>query len=203
MLEHRPSRSRLSMRSTAKGAASWLRPCTSRLPVGLTPQPGGCLSPSGMSTPTCARRTWGLSWLGDGGSSTKGLPGRVRPNRVTPPMMHVWFVPVPGSPAAIDASDAAIVRAARQSPRMQGTARPEHSRSGSGARVQVGSPEKWCLRISVPQVPYRRDARQAPRRPSRWCPGLFAAVGRTRPRRRRRLRNGAGQRVPERPAGKA
>jgi hypothetical protein len=33
-------------------------------------------------------------------------------NRVTPPMMHVWFVPVPGGPTAIDASDAQIVRAA-------------------------------------------------------------------------------------------
>ncbi|HWF81736.1 MAG TPA: hypothetical protein VN695_14240, partial [Streptosporangiaceae bacterium] len=35
-------------------------------------------------------------------------------NRVTPPMMHVWFVPVPGGPTAIDASDAQIVRAAER-----------------------------------------------------------------------------------------
>ena len=33
-------------------------------------------------------------------------------NHVTPPMMHVWFVPIPGGPTAIDASDAQIVHAA-------------------------------------------------------------------------------------------
>jgi hypothetical protein len=37
-------------------------------------------------------------------------------NRVTPPMMHIWFVPVPGGPTAIDASDAQAVRAAEQVP---------------------------------------------------------------------------------------
>jgi hypothetical protein len=35
-------------------------------------------------------------------------------NRVTPPMMHVWFVPIPGGPTAIDAPDAQVVRAAEQ-----------------------------------------------------------------------------------------
>jgi hypothetical protein len=29
-------------------------------------------------------------------------------------MMHVWFVPIPGGPTAIDASDAQIVHAAEQ-----------------------------------------------------------------------------------------
>ncbi len=33
-------------------------------------------------------------------------------DRVTPPMMHVWFVPIPGGPTAIDAADAQVVRAA-------------------------------------------------------------------------------------------
>jgi hypothetical protein len=35
-------------------------------------------------------------------------------NNVTPPMMHVWFVPIPGGPTAIDASDAQVVRAAER-----------------------------------------------------------------------------------------
>jgi hypothetical protein len=35
-------------------------------------------------------------------------------NKVTPPMMHVWFVPIPGGPTAIDAPDAQIVRAAEK-----------------------------------------------------------------------------------------
>jgi hypothetical protein len=33
-------------------------------------------------------------------------------NRVTPAMIHVWFVPIPGGPTAIDASDQQVVRAA-------------------------------------------------------------------------------------------
>jgi hypothetical protein len=38
-------------------------------------------------------------------------------------MMHVWFVPIPGGPTAIDAPDAQVVHAAEQvaSPR-NGTA---------------------------------------------------------------------------------
>jgi hypothetical protein len=35
-------------------------------------------------------------------------------NHVTPPMMHVWFVPIPGGPTAIDAPDAQVVRAAER-----------------------------------------------------------------------------------------
>jgi hypothetical protein len=35
-------------------------------------------------------------------------------NKVTPPMIHVWFVPIPGGPTAIDAPDAQVVRAAEQ-----------------------------------------------------------------------------------------
>jgi hypothetical protein len=31
-------------------------------------------------------------------------------------MMHIWFVPIPGGPTAIDASDAQIVRAAERVP---------------------------------------------------------------------------------------
>jgi len=39
-------------------------------------------------------------------------PGSV--NRVTPAMIHVWFVPIPGGPTAIDAPDQQVVQAAEQ-----------------------------------------------------------------------------------------
>jgi hypothetical protein len=29
-------------------------------------------------------------------------------------MMHVWFVPIPGGPTAVDATDAQVVQAAEQ-----------------------------------------------------------------------------------------
>jgi hypothetical protein len=35
-------------------------------------------------------------------------------NRVTPAMIHVWFVPIPGGPTAIDAPDPQVVHAAEQ-----------------------------------------------------------------------------------------
>jgi hypothetical protein len=35
-------------------------------------------------------------------------------NRVTPAMIHVWFVPIPGGPTAIDAPDPQVVQAAEQ-----------------------------------------------------------------------------------------
>ena len=31
---------------------------------------------------------------------------------MTPPMLHIWYVPIPGGPTAVDASDAQIVTAA-------------------------------------------------------------------------------------------
>ena len=35
---------------------------------------------------------------------------------MTPPMMHIWFVPIPGGPTAIDAPDSQVVHAAEQVP---------------------------------------------------------------------------------------
>ena len=33
---------------------------------------------------------------------------------MTMPMIHVWYVPIPGGPTAIDAPDAQVVHAAEQ-----------------------------------------------------------------------------------------
>jgi hypothetical protein len=89
-------------------------------PSGPTPQPGGCLTQWHVHTNLC------LTSLGQ----VVGIVTSVTPtcplgsiNKVTPPMMHVWFVPIPGGPTAIDASDAQIVRAAERVPAPQnGTA---------------------------------------------------------------------------------
>jgi hypothetical protein len=80
-------------------------------PRGATPQPGGCLTQWHVHTNLCTQRGFGIV-----AAITAAHPscpaGSV--NRVTPPMMHIWFVPIPGGPTAIDASDGQIVRAAEQ-----------------------------------------------------------------------------------------
>jgi hypothetical protein len=45
------------------------------------------------------------------GTTRTGCPAGSS-NHVTPPMMHVWYVPIPGGPNAIDAPDGQVVRAA-------------------------------------------------------------------------------------------
>jgi hypothetical protein len=87
---------------------------------GATPQPGGCLTQWHVHTNLCL--SGGLGVVGEVGAGQAGCPaGSV--NRITPPMMHVWFVPIPGGPTAVDATDAQVVKAAEQvaSPR-NGTA---------------------------------------------------------------------------------
>jgi hypothetical protein len=75
-----------------------------------TPDPGGCLTQWHVHTNLCFRRGEGVV-----GAEDPGCPaGSV--NRVTPPMLHVWFVPIPGGPTAVDASDAQVVKAAEQVP---------------------------------------------------------------------------------------
>jgi hypothetical protein len=75
------------------------------------PQPGGCLTQWHVHTNLC-QTAFGFVV----GVKTAAQP--VCPagstNRVTQPMMHVWFVPIPGGPTAIDASDQQIVAAAEQ-----------------------------------------------------------------------------------------
>ncbi len=80
-------------------------------PGGSTPQPGGCLTQWHVHTNLCLSR--GLGVVGVVTAAHPTCPPGSR-NHVTPPMMHIWFVPVPGGPTAIDALDVQIVRAAEQ-----------------------------------------------------------------------------------------
>ena len=80
-------------------------------PGRATPQPGGCLTQWHVHTNLC-QTVFG---------SVVSLVTAAHPecpagssNHVTPPMMHVWFVPIPGGPTAIDASDMQIFRAAER-----------------------------------------------------------------------------------------
>lgn len=74
-----------------------------------TPQPGGCLTPWHLHTNLCFG---GGSTLVVGVMNPTCPPGSV--NRISPPMMHIWFAPIPGGPTAVDAPDAQVVRAAEQ-----------------------------------------------------------------------------------------
>jgi hypothetical protein len=78
---------------------------------GPTPQPGGCLTQWHVHTDLCL--TPSLDVVGGVGPGQPTCPpGSV--NRVTPPMIHVWFVPIPGGPTAIDAPNPQVVQAAKQ-----------------------------------------------------------------------------------------
>lgn len=78
---------------------------------GPTPQPGGCLTQWHVHTDLCLSR--GLGVVGAVGPGRSSCPaGSV--NRVTQPMMHIWYVPIPGGPTAIDAPNAQVVHAAEQ-----------------------------------------------------------------------------------------
>jgi len=78
---------------------------------GPTPQPGGCLTQWHVHTNLCLTGSLGVVGAVGPGQSTCP-PGSV--NRVTPAMIHVWFVPIPGGPTAIDAPDSQVVHAAEQ-----------------------------------------------------------------------------------------
>ena len=78
---------------------------------GPTPQPGGCLTQWHVHTNLCLTSV--LDVVGAVGPGEAPCPpGSV--NRVTPAMIHVWFVPIPGGPTAIDAPDQQVVQAAEQ-----------------------------------------------------------------------------------------
>jgi hypothetical protein len=93
---------------TSKGAvlvaAMYIAP-----PDRVTPRPGGCLTQWHVHTNLCQTNLGVVVGLAT--AAGRSCPNGST-NRVTPPMMHVWFVPVPGGPTAIDASDAQIVHAA-------------------------------------------------------------------------------------------
>jgi hypothetical protein len=80
-------------------------------PGGATPQPGGCLTQWHVHTNLCLSRSLGVT--GIVGSANSACPAGSK-NRVTPPMMHIWFVPIPGGPTAIDAPDQQVVQAAER-----------------------------------------------------------------------------------------
>ena len=80
-------------------------------PNGPTPQPGGCLTQWHVHTNLCLSRSNGVTGVVE--TSGSACPaGSV--NRVTPPMLHVWFVPIPGGPTAVDAPDQQVVQAAER-----------------------------------------------------------------------------------------
>jgi hypothetical protein len=80
-------------------------------PGGATPQPGGCLTQWHVHTNLCLSP--GLGVVGVVSVAHATCPAGSR-NRVTPPMLHIWFVPIPGGPTAIDAPNRQVVRAAEQ-----------------------------------------------------------------------------------------
>jgi hypothetical protein len=80
-------------------------------PGGPTPQPGGCLTQWHVHTNLCVARSLGVVGVLTSGSSTCPAGSR---NRVTPPMMHIWYVPIPGGPTAIDAPNPQVVQAAER-----------------------------------------------------------------------------------------
>ncbi len=80
-------------------------------PGGPTPQPGGCLTQWHIHTNLCLRPGLGVVALVSPAHPTCPPGSR---NRVTPPMMHIWYVPIPGGPTAIDASNSQVVHAAEK-----------------------------------------------------------------------------------------
>jgi hypothetical protein len=80
-------------------------------PGGPTPQPGGCLTQWHVHTNLCVTRSLGAVGALNSGNSTCPAGSQ---NRVTPPMIHIWFVPIPGGPTAIDAPNQQVVHAAER-----------------------------------------------------------------------------------------
>ena len=76
-----------------------------------TPQPGGCLTQWHEHTNLCTSSLGVVTGVVN--ARHESCPAGST-NKVTPPMMHVWFVPIPGGPTAIDAPDAQVVRAAEK-----------------------------------------------------------------------------------------
>ena len=71
------------------------------------PQPGGCLTQWHIHTNLCFGSFGTVVGLTHNGVCA---PGTV--HRITPPMFHVWYIPIPGGPTAVDAPDNQVVRAA-------------------------------------------------------------------------------------------
>lgn len=80
-------------------------------PNAPTPQPGGCLTQWHVHTNLCLGAGQGV--VAATHPAAPVCPQGSR-NRVTPPMMHIWFIPIPGGPTAIDASAGQVVSAAER-----------------------------------------------------------------------------------------
>jgi hypothetical protein len=93
--------------NTPKGAVLAATMYLSRPGTVDPPQPGGCLTPWHIHTNLCFGSFGTVVGLTTAGECASGSV-----HRVTPPMMHVWYVPIPGGPTAVDGTDAQIVRAA-------------------------------------------------------------------------------------------
>ncbi len=83
-------------------------------PGGPAPTPGGCLTQWHVHTNLCIE-TGSLFVVGQLTASHPTCPAGSS-NRRTPPILHVWFVPLPGGPLAIDAPNTTIVNAAERVP---------------------------------------------------------------------------------------
>ena len=71
------------------------------------PQPGGCLTQWHLHTNLCFGSFGTVVGLTHGGACAAGSV-----HRITPPMFHIWYIPIPGGPTAVDAPDRQVVRAA-------------------------------------------------------------------------------------------
>ena len=85
-------------------AAMYIQPPTAE----ASPDPGGCLTQWHVHTNLCFARGAGIVGEADPICSAGST------NRTTPPMLHIWFVPIPGGPTAVDATDPQVVHAAEQ-----------------------------------------------------------------------------------------
>ncbi|HZE40682.1 MAG TPA: hypothetical protein VE172_17915 [Stackebrandtia sp.] len=75
---------------------------------GAPAQPGGCLTQWHVHTNLCFDKDMSVV-----GVAKPSCPADSRQRR-TPPMLHIWFAPVPGGPTAVDASPRQVVRAAER-----------------------------------------------------------------------------------------
>jgi hypothetical protein len=95
--------------NTPKGAVLAASMYLTRPGTTSPPQPGGCLTQWHVHTNLCFGSFGTVVGLTEDG---KCAPGGV--HRPTPPMTHIWYIPIPGGPTAVDASDAQVVHAAMQ-----------------------------------------------------------------------------------------
>lgn len=79
-----------------------------------TPDPGGCLTQWHVHTNLCINSV-ALKVVATVDAAHPTCPPGSR-NFVTPPMLHVWFVPIPGGPLAVDAPDSTVVHASEHVP---------------------------------------------------------------------------------------